>query len=73
MQESCGWCGISYITSESTLRTDAASKFRVRDRTQPPAEDLDAVAVVTVQGREFGSRQIANEEGKEKRGLLKQG
>jgi len=24
MQEGCGWCGISHITSESTLRTIAA-------------------------------------------------
>jgi hypothetical protein len=37
----------------STKKLNAASKFRERDRTQPPAEDLDAVAVVTGQGREF--------------------
>jgi hypothetical protein len=37
----------------STKKLNAASKSRERDRTQPPAEDLDAVAVVTGQGREF--------------------
>jgi hypothetical protein len=37
----------------STKKLNAASKSRERDRTQPPAEDLDAVAVVTGRGREF--------------------
>jgi hypothetical protein len=32
---------------------NAASKSRERDRTHLPAEDIDAVAVVTGQGREF--------------------
>jgi hypothetical protein len=57
----------------STKKLNAASKSRGRDRTQPPAEYLDVVAVVTGQVREFGSSQIASEEGKDKLGLLKPG
>jgi hypothetical protein len=37
----------------STKKLNAASKSRERDLTQPPAEDLHAVAVVTGRGREF--------------------
>ena len=37
----------------STKKLNAASKSREGDRTQLPAENLDAVAVVTGQGREF--------------------
>jgi hypothetical protein len=37
----------------STKKLNAASKSRERDRTQPPAEDLDVVAVVTGQVTEF--------------------
>jgi hypothetical protein len=46
----------------STKKRNAASKSRGRDRTQPPAEYLDVVAVVTGQVREFGSSQIVSED-----------